>query len=86
MFIECKQSTYGLECNNTCGNCRKGESCNHVNGSCLNGCDVGVYGDKCDIGKNSNLHTFCRVLGWKNRIKNVIEKEMAFYIKIRIYI
>ena len=63
MFIECKQSTYGLECNHTCGNCRKGESCNHVNGSCLNGCDVGVYGDKCDIGKLSNLPNFCRVLG-----------------------
>ena len=53
--LECKQSTYGLECNQTCGNCSKGESCNHVNGSCLNGCDVGVYGDKCDIGMLNNL-------------------------------
>ena len=22
-----------------------------MNGSCLNGCDVGVYGEKCDRGK-----------------------------------
>ena len=57
-----------------------------MNGSCLNGCDVGVYGDKCDIGKLSNLPNFCRVLGWTNRIKNIIEKEMTFYIENRIYI
>ena len=54
IFIECKQLTYGLECNKTCGNCSKGEQCNHVNGSCLSGCDVGVHGDKCDSGEFNN--------------------------------
>ena len=48
---ECKDKKYGLECNQTCGNCTNGEPCHHVNGSCLNGCDVGVFGDKCDAGK-----------------------------------
>ena len=56
MFIECKQFTYGLECNQTCGNCTRGEQCYHVNGSCLSGCDVGVHGDKCDSGEFN--HTF----------------------------
>ena len=42
-----------------CGNCSRGDQCNHVNGSCLNGCDVGVYGDKCDKGKFYNLITIC---------------------------
>ena len=57
MFIlsECEEFTYGLDCNQTCGNCSKGEQCNHVNGSCLNGCGVGMYGDKCDRGKLKNL-------------------------------
>ena len=53
--LECEQFTYGEECSQTCGECSKGEQCNHVNGSCLNGCGVGVYGDKCDRGKLKNL-------------------------------
>ena len=50
--LECEQFTYVLVCNQACGNCSKGEQCHHVNGSCLNGCEVGMYGDKCD---NSEL-------------------------------
>ena len=64
-FVECEQFTYGLECNQTCGNCSEGKECNHVNGSCLNGCDVGVYGGKCDNGEISNI-TFCSF--WKKMI------------------
>ena len=45
---------YGLECSQACGNCSNGEQCHHVNGSCINGCDVGVVGDKCDKGKISH--------------------------------
>ena len=48
---ECNSKKYGLECNQTCGNCSNGEECHHVGGRCLNGCDVGVFGDKCDQGK-----------------------------------
>ena len=51
ILSECEELTYGLDCNQTCGNCSKEEQCNRVNGSCLNGCDLGVYGDKCDRGK-----------------------------------
>ena len=45
---ECGGNTYGLECKQRCGNCSGGVQCQHVNGTCLNGCDVGVYGEKCD--------------------------------------
>lgn len=52
-MIECDGNKYGLGCENRCGNCSTGEQCHHVNGVCKNGCDVGVYGDKCYKG-NSN--------------------------------
>ena len=69
--LGCEQFTYGLECKQACGYCSKGEQCNHVNGSCLNGCDVGVYDDKCDKGKFYNLITICGFY------------EMIFFIQIR---
>lgn len=49
-YLECLDQTYGLECQQNCGNCENKEPCNHVNGSCLNGCDSGYYGDKCNLG------------------------------------
>lgn len=49
-FPECDDGTYGLECENACGNCSDGNWCNHMNGSCPNGCDMGVFGDTCDKG------------------------------------
>ena len=50
IFTECADNTYGLECTKLCPKCRDGEQCDHVNGSCPNGCDKGIYGDKCDRG------------------------------------
>ena len=47
-----------MNCDQTCGNCSYGQKCSRVNGSCLNGCAVGVYGDKCDNGKRNNLFLF----------------------------
>lgn len=47
---ECLNQTYGIECQQKCGNCNNEEPCNHVNGSCLNGCDRGWYGEKCNSG------------------------------------
>ena len=47
-----------MNCDQNCGNCSYGQKCSHVNGSCLNGCAVGVYGDKCDNGKRKNLLRF----------------------------
>lgn len=41
---------YGLECKMICRDCINKELCYNENGSCLNGCDKGVYGEKCDIG------------------------------------
>lgn len=47
-----------MNCDQICGNCSYGQKCSHVNGSCLNGCAVGVYGDKCDNGKRKNVFFF----------------------------
>ena len=44
-----------------CGKCSEGKECNRVNGSCLNGCDVGVHGDKCNRGTLCNV-TLCSFL------------------------
>lgn len=52
-FAECSAGTYGLNCGKVCGNCSNGDWCFHMNGSCPNGCDVGVFGDKCDQGTDS---------------------------------
>ena len=50
----CNIYTYGSECIH-CGNCSGGVQCNHVTGTCPNGCDAGIYGDKCDMG-NLKIH------------------------------
>ena len=49
-ITECDGNTYGLECNQSCGNCSGGVQCDHVTGSCQNGCVAGMYGDRCDKG------------------------------------
>ena len=51
MFIaEGGGHTYGLGCNQSCGNCSGGVQCDHVTGICPNGCVAGMSGDKCDLG------------------------------------
>ena len=45
----CNVYTFGSDCKH-CGNCSDGVQCNHVTGTCPNGCDAGIYGDKCDLG------------------------------------
>ena len=55
-----------------------------MNGSCLNGCDVGVYGDKCDIGMLKNLLIFLWVFFKRKkygREKHVIEIPFTLYVK-----
>ena len=37
-------------CKQTCGSCYGGKQCDHVNGSCTNGCEAGLFGEKCDEG------------------------------------
>ena len=55
----CNVYTYGSDCTN-CGNCSDGVQCNHVTGTCPNGCDAGIYGDKCDLGNlKIELFYFC---------------------------
>ena len=63
----CNVYTYGSDCIH-CGNCSGGVQCNHVTGTCPNGCDAGMYGDKCDLGNmrikfsfNIFLHKVCHI-------------------------
>lgn len=45
--LACDRGLYGIECNETCGNCRDADQCSNTNGSCLTGCDDGYQGDLC---------------------------------------
>lgn len=75
----CSFGTYGLECENSCGNCSIGDRCNHVNGSCPNGCDVGVFGLKCDEGKET--------IEWiKDSILNQEVIKIKLEVKLRVLI
>ena len=49
--MKCTGNTYGLKCEQSCGKCSGGVQCDYVTGSCPNGCDAGMYGYKCDLGK-----------------------------------
>lgn len=43
----CNKGSYGVDCKETCGNCRDLNLCLHINGTCLNGCDAGYQGYLC---------------------------------------
>lgn len=43
----CAVGTYGLECRETCGNCRDVSQCLNTNGTCLADCKDGYQGDLC---------------------------------------
>lgn len=45
--LECDKGLYGIECNETCGQCRDLNQCSNVNGTCFTGCDAGFWGDLC---------------------------------------
>lgn len=38
----CDKESYGIECKETCGQCRDLNQCYNVNGSCLTGCVAGL--------------------------------------------
>ena len=50
IFTACDNKSYGLDCRESCGNCSNRKPCHHVDGSCQFGCDVGVFGLKCNTG------------------------------------
>lgn len=54
--VECGGSTYGTECNKSCGHCVNNETCYHVNGSCANGCAAGWENDVCKKSKHLLIH------------------------------
>ena len=48
----CKAGTYGMNCLETCGNCRYG-NCDKVTGRCNHGCAAGYLGETCKQSKKS---------------------------------
>lgn len=46
-ILGCPTGFYGVDCSETCGNCRDIGQCDRNNGSCLTGCDAGYKGDLC---------------------------------------
>ena len=55
VFEECDKHTYGFTCSQICGNCYDEKQCDHVNGSCTQGCEAGMFGEKCDEGRKNIL-------------------------------
>jgi len=45
IIVECDENTYGFECKQKCGHCRK--NCNNVNGVC-NVCEDDYIGTYCN--------------------------------------
>lgn len=57
-YLECKEGTYGDDCQHRCGSCINQSHCYYVNGTCFDGCGPGYLGDKCVDGK---IHIHCCV-------------------------
>lgn len=45
----CANGSYGIDCQENCGNCHNVSQCSHINGTCLTGCHKGYRGDLCKI-------------------------------------
>lgn len=43
----CNTGSFGVECKETCGNCRDVSQCSRINGTCLTGCEAGYQGNTC---------------------------------------
>ncbi|XP_052694168.1 multiple epidermal growth factor-like domains protein 10 [Crassostrea angulata] len=43
----CDSGSYGVDCNEICGNCLNESQCSNVNGTCFTGCNAGYEGDLC---------------------------------------
>lgn len=48
----CGKGLYGLNCNQTCGDCRGSNQCSYINGECSAGCIAGFQGKICKTGKH----------------------------------
>lgn len=46
-IIECDRGSFGVACNELCGQCLDVNQCFHTNGTCLTGCIAGFKGDLC---------------------------------------
>ena len=53
LSTDCPDGTYGLNCTDTCGQCRDSVPCNKTDGFCPSGCQLWWTGDRCQaqIGK-----------------------------------
>ncbi|KAL3879926.1 hypothetical protein ACJMK2_032202 [Sinanodonta woodiana] len=56
---ECRRGMYGSGCNETCGNCYKGNnSCSLIDGRCMEGCEAGWNGETCKFECNSGTYGY----------------------------
>ena len=87
--MKCTGNTYGLKCEQSCGKCSGGVQCDYVTGSCPNGCDAGMYGYKCDLGKvivkfNSTCFFFINVRFLFYFLSNKLGTKSMFMIYYRV--
>jgi hypothetical protein len=82
-FSVCDAHTFGVRCSSSCGNCSRGDICHHTNGTCPRGCDVGVYGERCQERKflQNQFNSILLILWWYyNCLCMLIEFFMSIYI------
>lgn len=55
IFIECSSTTWGPDCNKTCGHCKNDMPCSVSIGTCQDACTPGWYPPYCLTGKYCNI-------------------------------
>lgn len=50
-LLECQPGSYGMNCNEACGQCNKNTTCRHDNGTCQQGCAAGYKSHDCKTRK-----------------------------------
>ncbi|XP_046582951.1 scavenger receptor class F member 1-like [Haliotis rubra] len=59
----CNAGTFGVKCQSTCFNCKRGSTCDHVTGRCPTGCIPGWRGDNCTLECPNNTYGACTPCG-----------------------
>lgn len=47
ILTDCREGSYGYNCNESCGYCRNNSFCLQINGTCVTGCEAGFMGKVC---------------------------------------
>ena len=57
-FTECMSSSWGVNCNSSCGNCLDGAPCNRMTGHCPDGCEAGYKDPPFCTGGNVHMYMY----------------------------